>query len=80
MCEIHPKAEDLLLSEWEVQNNCPSDDADTCKMDPPRRGKNSFLLFAPYCHWTSTDSMPPLSRLVPVDTIRVVFSQMGTHI
>lgn len=39
-----------------------------CVMAAPRRGRKSRWFSWLYLHWTSTDSMPPLSRLVPGDT------------
>lgn len=58
----------LLLSLCEVQYSAPSGETAMCVMAAPRRGRKSRWFSWLYLHWTSTDSMPPLSRLVPGDT------------
>lgn len=54
-----------LLSEWEVQNKSPAGETEMCSIVAPKRGRNSLFFSAASRHSTSTDSWPPLSRLVP---------------
>ena len=56
---------DSLLSEWEVQNKSPAGETEMCSIVAPKRGRNSLFFSAASRHSTSTDSRPPLSRLVP---------------
>lgn len=59
-----PAGNSLLLSLCELQNSAPSGETVMWVMAPPRRGRKSRW-FSWYFHWTRTDSIPPLSRLVP---------------
>lgn len=58
----------LLLSLCDVQKSAPSGETAMCVMAAPRRGRKSRWFSWLYRHWTSTDSKPPLSRLVPDKT------------